>query len=319
MVLPRRVESEVTENEYGRFVISPLERGYGFTLGESLKRVLLSSIAGAAVTAVRVNGGLQPYDKIPGVREDMGQLLLQVKQVRPRLVEKSTEYVRLQLDHRGAGTVHASEIMPPPSAGIKNPDLYLFTADDPDAQVLIEFVVERGVGYRSADMHANISEGFIPLDTNFSPVTRVVFDVDPARVRQKTNYDKLILEIWTDGSIQPQEALSKGSVMLIRHLQVFDPESADILKDPGKYLPPDPEPEPEVNPLYDVPIEVLDLSTRVFNSLRRTGITSVGDVIDMLDRGEDAMLAIRNFGQTSLDELKEKLIENNYLPPDEEE
>ena len=158
------------------------------------------------------------------------------------------------------------------------------------------------------------------LDANFSPIRRVLYDVDAARVRQRTNYDKLIMEIWTDGTMPPEKALSNSSIMLIRHLQVLDPEeSADILKDPENFRPPEPEPVEDVNPLYDVPIEVLDLSTRVFNSLRRTGITSVGDVIDMLDRGEDAMLAIRNFGQTSLDELKEKLIENNYLSDGEEE
>jgi len=161
-------------------------------------------------------------------------------------------------------------------------------------------------------------EGYLPIDSNFSPISRVVFDVDAARVRQKTNYDKLVLEIWTDGTIKPKKALSESSITLIKQLMVFDPDS-DILSDPEKYLPEDPTPEPEVNPLYDVPIEVLDLSTRVFNSLRRTGITSVGDVVDMLERGEDAMLAIRNFGQTSLDELKEKLEENDYLPDNVEE
>ncbi|MEL7235065.1 MAG: DNA-directed RNA polymerase subunit alpha C-terminal domain-containing protein, partial [Chloroflexota bacterium] len=162
-------------------------------------------------------------------------------------------------------------------------------------------------------------DGFVPLDANFSPISRVIYDVDAARVRQKTNYDKLVLEIWTDGTLSPEQALGSASIVMIRYLLPFDPESAGLLEDPDAFRPP---PEPEVedpNPLYDVPIEVLDLSTRVFNSLRRTGITSVGDVIDMLERGEDAMLAIRNFGQTSLDELKEKLIENGYMTDGEDE
>ncbi len=316
MVLPRRVESEVTEDQYGRFVISPLERGYGFTLGGSLKRVMLASLGGASVTSVRVNGGLAAYDDIDGLNENMAQLLLQVKQVRPKIADRTEGIIRLQLEHTGTGSVHASEIICPPHVRIENPDLYLFTAQSADARVTIEFAIEQGNGYRSADLHPEVPAGYVPVDANFSPVDRVVYDVDPARYRQHTNYDKLILEVWTDGSVTPQEALSKGAVMMIRHLQVFDPES-DVLKDPSNFMPPPIDEEPEVNPLYDVPIEVLDLSTRVFNSLRRTGITSVGDVVDMLQRGEDAMLAIRNFGQTSLDELKEKLVENGYLTEEE--
>lgn len=319
MVLPRRVESEITENEYGKFVISPLERGYGFTLGNSLQRVLLSSTEGAGVTSVRVNEGLQLFQPIPGVRENVAQVVLQLKQVRPMIAGKERGFVRLQLEHNGAGSVHASDIICPPNVRILNPDLYLFTVDDADDGVNIELMIERGKGYRSAQEHLRVPEGFIPVDTNFSPIHRVLYDVDMARVRQRTNYDKLVLEIWTDGTITPQKALSEASISMIRYLQVFDPSSADLLKNPENFMP---QPEPiveEVNPLYDVPIEVLDLSTRVFNSLRRTGITSVGDVVDMLERGEDAMLAIRNFGQTSLDELKEKLQENDYLPDTDSE
>ncbi len=315
MVLPRRVETEITDGEYGKFVISPLERGYGHTIGNSLKRVLLSSLRGAAVTGVRVNGGLETYDDIPGVRESMTQLLLQVKQLHPSVAGKDQKTIRLQLEYSGEGTVHASEIICPPNVRIYNPDLYLFTAEE-DTSVEIELTIEQGKGYRSVEQNrATVPEGFLPVESNFSPVRRVLFEVESARVRQRTNYDKLAMEVWTDGTMTPQEAVSKSSITLIRHLQVFDPEeSADILKDPDNFRPPAPEPEPEVNPLYDVPIEVLDLSTRVFNSLRRTGITSVGDVVDMLERGEEAMLAIRNFGQTSLDELKEKLEDNSYLP-----
>lgn len=315
MVLPRRVESDIIDGEYGKFVITPLERGYGNTLGHSLKRVLLSSLRGAAVTGVRVNGDLQIYDEIPGVREDMTQLLLQLKQIHPSVAGKEQKTIRLQLEHSGTGSVHASEVICPPNVRIYNPDLYLFTAEE-DTTVEIELTIEQSKGHRTLEQNrAAIPEGFLPVESNFSPVRRITFEVESARVRQRTNYDKLTIEVWTDGTMTPQEALSKSSITLIRHLQVFDPEeSADILKDPDNFRPPAPEPEPEVNPLYDVPIEVLDLSTRVFNSLRRTGITSVGDVVDMLERGEEAMLAIRNFGQTSLDELKEKLEDNSYLP-----
>jgi DNA-directed RNA polymerase subunit alpha len=312
MVLPRHVDPQIDNEEYGKFIISPLERGYGNTLGVSLQKVLLSSVPGAAVVAVRVNDGLEIYDDIPGVRDKMNQLLLQLKQVKPNIVDRGQQIV-LRLEQTGEGTVSARNIMCPPNVRIRNGDLYLFTVDDKKAFVSIDLLIRRGVGYLNAEEHEDIPEGFYPLDTNFSPVRRVVFDVDTARVRQKTNYDKLVMEIWTDGTIRPKKALSDSSIMLIKQLMVFDPET-DILSDPDKYMPSEPEPEPEINPLYDVPIEVLDLSTRVFNSLRRTGITSVGDVMDMLERGEDAMLAIRNFGQTSLDELKEKLLDNEYLP-----
>lgn len=313
MVLPRRVESQIADPTYGKFIISPLERGYGHTLGSSLQRVLLSSIRGAAVTGVRVNEGLDIFARIPGVRENMAQLVLQLKQLKAVIAGREDGLVLLKLEFEGTGTVSVGDLIVPPSVRLQDPSMYLFTADEPTA-VEMEIALEQSTGYRVAGAHNRLPESFLPIDANFSPVERVVYDVDSARVRQKTNYDKLVLDIWTDGTLTPQEALSKSSVALIQQFQAFDPES-DILVNPEKYLPPEPEPEPEANPLYDVPIEVLDLSTRVFNSLRRTGITSVGDVIDMLDRGEDAMLAIRNFGQTSLDELVEKLVENGYMAP----
>jgi DNA-directed RNA polymerase subunit alpha len=314
MVLPRRVESQIAEDEYGKFIISPLERGYGTTLGVSIQKVLLSSIPGAAVVAVRVNDGLSAYAEIPGIRENMAQLILQLKQIKPKIVDSDEDQIEVRLDHSGRGAAYAKDIIcPSPNISIRNSDHYLLTADDKNAHVSIDFIIRRQTGYMSAEEHQDIPDGYLPIDANFSPVERVVYEVDAARVRQKTNYDKLVLEVWTDGTITPKRALSDCSVTFIKQLMVFDPES-DILANPQDYMPPEPEPEPDVNPLYDVPIEVLDLSTRVFNSLRRTGITSVGDVVDMLERGEDAMLAIRNFGQTSLDELKEKLAANEYLP-----
>lgn len=315
MVLPRRVESQVADDYYGKFIISPLERGYGTTLGASLKRILLGGMTGSAVTTVKVNDGLNVYDNIPGVRENVAQVILQIKQIRPIVAGNQQGRMEMHIEWDKPGTVSAGQILCPTNVRILNPELYLFTVDSGSGS--IDLTVEVGEGYLSAEEHAPVPDGFLPIDANFSPVDRVVHDVDAARVRQKTNYDKLVMEIWTDGTITPQEALSKSAITFIRHLQIFDPESEDILKDPGNFIPPEPPPEPEVNPLYDVPIEVLDLSTRVFNSLRRTGITSVGDVVDMLERGEEAMLAIRNFGQTSLDELKEKLIENNYLSEDD--
>lgn len=312
MVLPRRVESQQADDDYGKFIISPLERGYGHTLGAALKRLMLTGLPGAAITAVRIEGSSHLYDTIPGVRENIAQVLFQLKQVRPIIAGNTPQQIELQLEWNGHGIVSAGDILCPPNVRILNSELYLMSVEKGSGQ--ISLIVEIGEGYReSTESPYEYPEGYITLAANFSPVSRVIYDVDAARVRQRTNYDKLIMDVWTDGTITPQEALSKASIQFIRHLQIFDPESENLLKDPGNFIPPEPLPEPEINPLYDVPIEALDLSTRVFNSLRRTGITSVGDVIDMLQRGEEAMLAIRNFGQTSLDELKEKLIESGYL------
>jgi DNA-directed RNA polymerase subunit alpha len=189
--------------------------------------------------------------------------------------------------------------------------LYLFTVDASDAHIEMEFEVRTGRGYSQAEERGRLPIGELPVDAIFSPIKRVNFDVQRARVGQRTNYDKLVLEIWTDGTIRPEEAMSQAARILMRHLVPISGVAMDDLDIPM------PEPEQKENlhqPLYDKPIEELDLSVRVFNSLKRTGITSVGDVIDMLQRGQDAMLAIRNFGEKSLDELVEKLQEKNYWP-----
>jgi DNA-directed RNA polymerase subunit alpha len=313
MVLPHKVESQALTRTYGRFVISPLESGYGMTLGNALRRVLLSSLPGAAVTSVRVSDVHHEFSAIPGVREDMTQLILQVKQL--RLTMHDVESARLRLEHRGEGTVTAADIWYPAEVVIENPDLYLFTVDEPSAHIEMEFEVRTGRGYSPAEERGRLPIGELPVDAIYSPVRRVKYDVERARVGQRTNYDKLILEVWTDGTVRPEEAISQAAHILIRHLVVVG--GVDI----GTIQMPDPEPEDRKDghkPLYDKPIEELDLSVRVFNSLKRTGITSIGDVIDMLQRGSDAMLAIRNFGEKSLDELTEKLREKGYWPQDKD-
>ncbi len=316
MVLPHQVENQNKTKDYGRFVISPLESGYGLTLGNALRRVLLSSLPGAAVTSIRVSDVHHEFSEIPSVREDMTQLILQIKQL--RLVLHDVESERLRLEHRGAeGTVTAADIWAPAAVQIENPSLYLFTVDDRDAHIEMEFEVRSGRGFSPAEERGLLPIGELPVDAIFSPIKRVNFDVGQARVGQRTNYDRLVLEIWTDGTIRPEEALAQSSQILMHHLKVVagvDEEwfqSIEIL--------PQPEEEPLYPPLYDKPIEELDLSVRVFNSLKRTGITSVGDVLDMLNRGPDAMLAIRNFGEKSLDELIQKLQEKNYWPLDKAE
>jgi DNA-directed RNA polymerase subunit alpha len=286
------------------------------TLGTALRRVLLSSLPGAAVTSMRVSDVHHEFSAIPNVREDMTQLILQVKQLRLRLFDGDS--ARLRLEHRGEGTVTAADIICPPEVEIINTDLYLFTADSPDAHIEMEFEVQAGRGYSPAEDRGRLPIGELPVDAIFSPIRRVNFDVERARVGQRTNYDKLIIEIWTDGTIRPEDSLSQAAQILQKHLvpiagsDVYADVSMDDQRDEqyGK--------DERGSQLYEKPIEELDLSVRVFNSLKRTGITTIGDVLDMLDRGPDAMLAIRNFGEKSLDELVEKLKEKGYLDGDVE-
>ncbi len=310
MVLPHKVESDAVTRNYGRFIISPLESGFGLTLGNALRRVLLSSLPGAAVTSIRVSDVHHEFSAIPAVREDMTQLILQVKQLRLRLFE-GVESTRLRLEHRGEGTVTAADIVLPSDVEIINSDLYLFTADSSDAHIEMEFEVQSGRGYSMAEERGRLPIGELPVDAIFSPVRRVNFTVDRARVNQRTNYDKLIIEIWTDGTIAPDGALNEAARILMKHLSVMGGPV-----DSPEYLHADTIDEPQHTRnegLYEKLIEELDLSVRVFNSLKRTGITTIGDVLEMLDRGPEAMLAIRNFGEKSLEELVDKLKEKGYL------
>lgn len=323
MVLPHRVESDAITRNYGRFVITPLESGYGLTLGNALRRILLSSLPGAAVTSIRVSDVHHEFSAIPNVREDMTQLILQIKQLRLKLHD-GMEQARLRLEHRGDGTVTAADINYPPEVEIINSDLYLFTVDDPrnDAHIEMEFNVMLGRGYSPAEERGRLPIGELPIDAIFSPIRRVNFEVERARVGQRTNYDRLVLEIWTDGTVRPEEALSQSAQIMIRHMSVISGLQPDVSL-PDGWIPAAGQDEEEdkeqpYQRFKDKMIEELDLSVRVFNSLKRTGITTVGDVLDMLDRGQDAMLAIRNFGEKSLDELVEKLREKGYLQQEDE-
>jgi DNA-directed RNA polymerase subunit alpha len=305
MVLPK-IERDAMSRNYGRFIISPLERGFGITLGNALRRVMLSSLQGAAVTSIRVADVHHEFSTIPNVREDMTQFILQIKQL--RLILHDHESSRIRLDVQG-GVVTAADLIVPPEVEIKNPDLYLFTVDDDNARVEMEMTVAQGRGYSPAEERGRLPIGELPVDAIYSPVRRVSYDVERARVGQKTNYDKLILEVWTDGTIQPENAMSAAAQTLMQHLGIV----ANV--DPGTFnKPPEAEKaEADKKPdWWDFPIESLDLSVRVFNSLKRTGITTIGEVIDMLGKGEDAMLAIRNFGEKSLEELLDALRGKGY-------
>ncbi|GER81016.1 MAG: DNA-directed RNA polymerase subunit alpha [Anaerolineaceae bacterium] len=311
MVMPK-IEREAEARNYGKFIISPLERGYGVTVGNALRRVLLSSLDGAAVTSIRILDVLHEFSDIPGVREDVIQVTLQVKQLRMKL--DGVDSARMHLEVRGEGTVTAADIIAPPEIEIVNPDLFLFTVDSPKAKLDIEFMVERGRGYSPANERSGHTPiGELPVDAIFSPVKRVNWEVGSARVGQSTNYDKLTLEIWTDGAISPERALSAASRALIDQLRFIAGISEETLTIPL---------EKEVaggritSEVAETPVEALDLSVRVFNSLKRTGITNVGDVLDLLEKGEQAVMSIRNFGEKSLDELRQKMREKGYLKDD---
>lgn len=312
LVLPK-IESTAMSEEYGRFIVGPLERGFGITMGNSLRRVLLSSLPGAAITSIRVTDVPHEFSAIPSVREDMMQLILNIKQLRLKLHD--TDTARLRLEINGAGVVTAADIQTPPEVDIINPDLYLLTVDSDGAFLEIEMMAETGRGYSRSEERGRLPIGELPVDAIFSPIRRVSFDVDKTRVGQDADFDLVVMEIWTDGSIRPEDALAKSAQIMAQYLvpiggvseETFAPEE-EVVEEVG-VIP---------NELYDTPIEQLDLSVRVFNSLKRTGITKIGEMLDMLDRGEETMLAIRNFGEKSLDELKAQLRVKGFLKDEEE-
>lgn len=308
MVMPK-IERDAEARNYGKFVISPLERGYGVTLGNALRRILLSSLEGAAVSSIRIADVLHEFSDIPGVREDVIQVMLQVKQLRIKL--DGVDSTRMHLEVRGEGTVTAADIIAPAEVEIVNPELYLFTVDDSKTKLDLEFTVERGRGYSPANERSgHMSIGELPVDAIFSPVKRVNWEVTSARVGQSTNYDKLTLEIWTDGTYAPERALSAAAKMMIDHLRYIAGISEETLTVPIEREVPGARLTSEV---AETPVEALDLSVRVFNSLKRTGITTVGDVLDLLEKGDTAVMSIRNFGEKSLDELRQKMVEKGYL------
>lgn len=308
MVMPK-IERDAEARNYGKFVISPLERGYGVTLGNALRRVLLSSLEGAAVSSIRIADVLHEFSDIPGVREDVIQVMLQVKQLRVKL--DGVDSTRMHLEVRGEGTVTAADIIAPAEVEIVNPELYLFTVDDNKTKLDLEFTIERGRGYSPANERSgHMSIGELPVDAIYSPVKRVNWETTSARVGQSTNYDKLILEIWTDGTYAPERALSAAAKMLIDHLRYMAGISEETLAVPVEREVPGTRLTSEV---AETPVEALDLSVRVFNSLKRTGITTVGDVLDLLEKGDTAVMSIRNFGEKSLDELRQKMVEKGYL------
>ena len=308
MVIPK-IERDAVARNYGKFVISPLERGFGITMANALRRILLSSLEGAAVTSIRISDVMHEFSDIPGVKEDVIQLMLRIKQL--RMILHDVDIANLHLEMRGQGEVTGADIQVPAEVEIINPELYLFTVDDSNAHLEIDMTVERGRGYSPANERiGNLPIGELPVDAIFSPVKRVNWEVGSARVGQSTEFDRLDLEIWTDGTISPEQALGKASKIMIDHLRLITGISEEALIV---------QPEEEVTGSHlsseaaETPIENLDLSVRVFNSLKRTGITTVGDVLELLEKGDEAVMSIRNFGEKSLDELRLKMVEKGFL------
>ncbi len=309
-VLPK-VECEIGSRGYGRFIIGPMESGYGVTIGNALRRVLLSSMSGAAITSVRVSDVYHEFSTIPHVKEDMTQLILNLKQIRLKMHSEDSDPVRLRLQVRGEGVVTAGDLECPSEVEIINPELYLCTVDSDEAEIEMEMTVQRGKGYSPAEERAKLPIGEVPIDAIFSPIRKVGYEVQRARVGQMTNFDRLVMDIWTDGSIQPLEALKEAAQILVKHLLLVAGAEEEI---------PEEEAEEEGLPahVYDMLIDDLGLNVRVFNCLKRTGITNVGEVLEKLEKGDEEMLSIRNFGPKSLRDLKEGLRKRGLLLTEKE-
>lgn len=297
-----RVESD--EPDYAHIVAEPLEKGFGTTLGNSLRRVLLSSLPGAAITSVRVEGVEHEFSTIEGMKEDVTEFLLNLKEVRLRAF--SDRPARLFLEVGGPGEVTAAQIESTADYEIVNPDLVLATLDNKEASLVVDLNVEAGRGYLPATVSEGLPIGVIPVDAIFTPVRRVNFRVSNTRVGQETNFDRLDLEIWTDGTMDGQQALSMASEILREQFLEFQLLVGEVEEAPVEAE------EPEVLEGYDMPIEQLQLSVRAYNCLKRSGLMTVGAV---LEKSEEELLALRNFGEKSYLELRDKLVNSGYPAP----
>ncbi|MBA3823332.1 MAG: DNA-directed RNA polymerase subunit alpha [Ktedonobacterales bacterium] len=300
-----------TTLNYGRFIIEPLEAGYGRTLGNSLRRVLLSSLPGAAVTSIKINGVNHEFQDVAHVKEDVTEIVLNVKRLRLRSFSDSP--VEMHLDVMGEQEVTAADIQAPSQVEIVTPNLHIATLDSADARLGMELVVEKGKGYRPVDPNEEQPIGQIPIDAIFTPVYKVNYTVENTRVGQMTNFDRIVMEIWTDGTVAPEEALRQSADILVNHFSLIS-NYQGIPTIPGEVAPTTHKTLSDIPipaSIYETPIEDLDLSVRAYNCLKRSNITRVGQVLTM---SQDDLLAVRNFGEKSLTELRDKLIERTFLP-----
>ncbi|WBL36623.1 DNA-directed RNA polymerase subunit alpha [Tepidiforma flava] len=299
---------------YARLVAEPLEAGYGITLGNALRRVLLSSLEGAAITSVRIDQVQHEFSTIPGMAEDTTEFLLNVKEVRLKPI--SNRPATISLDVEGPAVITAADLQVPADFELVNPDLYLGRLETAGSRLTAEFHAELGKGYQPAGTVEGMPIGVIPVDAIFTPIRKVNYRVEKTRVGQSTNYDRLILEVWTDGTIDPVEAVGFSAEILVEQFSLFIQHARPELGHAyhpsltsgatgGLLMPPD---------RYNTPIEDLQLSVRAYNCLKRSGLMTVGQV---LEKTEDELLGLRNFGRKSYDELRERLIELGYIDPNQ--
>jgi len=311
MMVTPQVHRLAGDERYGQFEIEPLEPGFGTTLGNTLRRVLLSSLWGAAVTSIQIDGIAHEFTSIPHVKEDVTELILNLKQL--CLKSYTEDPVSVRLDVTGPAEVRTSDIEPNADVEVVNPDLYLATVAE-KGRLRIELTVERGKGYVPAERNKRDGQpiGVIPIDAIFSPVTRANFVVEKTRVGQSTEYDRLKLEVWTDGTLSPEDAVSSAAALFTRHLELFTQfgENIQIAAPAGAA------PEAGGNRLEHIAIEDLDLSVRAYNCLRANDINTIGQ---LLSRKEEELLSLRNFGKKSLDEIREKVVEKGFVEPDQME
>ncbi|WP_128896407.1 DNA-directed RNA polymerase subunit alpha [Longirhabdus pacifica] len=291
------------EGSYGKFVVEPLERGYGTTLGNSLRRILLSSLPGAAVTSVQIDGVLHEFSTVPGVLEDVTEIILNLKKLSLKI--HSDQPKILEIDIEGEGQVKAGDIRADSDVEILNPDLHIATLS-PEARLHMRIFASRGRGYVPAERnkHEDQPIGVIPIDSIYTPIERVNYVIENTRVGQVTNYDKLTLEVWSDGSLKPEEAVSFGAKIMNEHLSLFvnltnQAQEAEIMVEKE---------EDKKEKVLEMTIEELDLSVRSYNCLKRAGINTVQELIT---KTEDDMMKVRNLGRKSLEEVQEKLKDLN--------
>lgn len=307
-----QIEVEESSEDFARVIAAPLLSGFGITLGNALRRVLLSSLSGAAVTSVRIDGVQHEFSTIPGVKEDVIEFLLNIKELRLRAASDRPGTLVLDVSGRD-GEITAADLQVPEHYEVVNPDLHLATMDSPKGQIRVELNVEPGRGYVPAGRADGLALGVIPMDAMFSPVRKVNYKVGRTRVGQDANYDRLEMEIWTDGSISAVDAVSDSAEIIIEQFKLFahmgQPPLPVVERGLGAGVALTPE-------KYNMPIEDLNLSMRAYNCLRRSGLMTVGQV---LENSEEELLSLRNFGRKSYDELKDKLNELDLLPVEQPE
>ena len=295
------IEELNEDNTYGKFIVEPLERGYGNTLGNSLRRILLSSLPGVAVSSIKIQGVLHEFSTVPGVLEDVSEIILNIKEI--SAIMHDDEPVMLKIDEKGPCVITAGDIDTGADVDILNKNLHIATLED-DATLFMELEMVKGRGYVPADKNKKEDQpiGVLPVDSIFTPVKKVNFRVEDTRVGQVADYDKLILEVWTDGSIKPDEATSLGSKILNEHLNLFitlteHVSDVEIMVEKE---------EDKKEKVLEMTIEELDLSVRSYNCLKRAGINTVEE---LNEKTEDDMMKVRNLGKKSLEEVQHKLSE----------